>query len=179
MKKIKANVAENRYRLFAVVDELPKVGDIIEKGQYEVLAVNMIHLDPEQPNSDVYNYNYYEIVKKDLIDADAGEETIIREDVCVKWSDPVHEMFDEYAEKFGTVVWDGEELALTEDAYTDGPVADGCFRASAMDRDGNRWDVTWDILPGVDSNADYADQCDWDCPADAEMVDEGYYLEEY
>lgn len=85
MKKIKANVAENRYRFFTVVDELPEVGDIIERGQYEVLAINEVRLDPEQPNSDVFNYNYYEIVKRDLIDADAGEETITSDYVCVRW----------------------------------------------------------------------------------------------
>jgi hypothetical protein len=92
--------------------------------------------------------------------------------------DPVQEMFDEYANKFGPVVWDGVELALTQDPYPDGPFDDACFRASAMDRAGNLWEVRWDILPDVDPNADYADQCDWDCPAYAEMTDEGYYREE-
>lgn len=88
MKKIiKANVAENRYRFFTVVDELPRVGDIIERGQYEVLAVNMIRLDPEQPSSEVYDFDYFEIVKRDLIDASDGEETIARDYVCVKWND--------------------------------------------------------------------------------------------
>ena len=84
-KTVKANIAENRYRFFTVVDELPAVGDIIERGQYEVLAINEVRLDPEQPNSDVFNYNYYEIVKRDLIDADAGEETITSDYVCVRW----------------------------------------------------------------------------------------------
>lgn len=92
MKKIvKANVAENRYRRFVVVDELPEVGDVIERGQYEVLAINEVRLDPEQSSSDVYDYDYFEIVKKDLIDADAGEETITSDYVCVRWNDPVLE----------------------------------------------------------------------------------------
>ena len=88
MKKIKANVAENRYRFFTVVDELPEVGDIIEKNQYEVLEINMVRLDPEQPCSEVYEYDYYEVVKKDLFDASDGEETITYDYVCVKWVDP-------------------------------------------------------------------------------------------
>jgi hypothetical protein len=88
MKKIiKANIAENRYRFFTVVDELPEIGDIIERGQYEVLAINEVRLDPEQPCSEVYDYNYYEVIKKDLFDADAGEETITSDYVCVKWDD--------------------------------------------------------------------------------------------
>lgn len=90
-KTVKANVAENRYRRFVIVDELPEVGDVIERGQYEVLAINEVRLDPEQPSSDVYDYDYFEIVKKDLIDADAGEETITSDYVCVRWNDPVME----------------------------------------------------------------------------------------
>lgn len=93
-KIIKANIAENRYRLFSVVDELPEVGDVIERGQYEVLAINEVRLDPEQPSSEVYDFVYYEIVKRDLIDADAGEETITSDYVCVKWDDADAEMVD-------------------------------------------------------------------------------------
>ena len=87
LRKIKANVAENRYRFFTVVDELPEVGDIIERGQYEVLEINRVRLDPEQPSSEVYDFDYFEIVKRDLIDADAGEETITYDYVCVRWND--------------------------------------------------------------------------------------------
>lgn len=180
MKKIiKANIAENRYRRFSVVDELPEVGDIIERGQYEVLAVNMIRLDPEQPSSDVYDYDYYEIVKKDLIDAQVGEETIARDYVCVKWNDPVQELFEKSAKRYGTIEWDGVELAITQDPYPDGPVGgDWCFRASAMDRAGNLWHITWDPIPDVDECLDYGSQVeDWDKPDSAEMVDEGYYLD--
>lgn len=95
----------------------------------------------------------------------------------------VEKMFDDFAEKHGTVVWDGVELALVEAPYPDGPVDDffddGCFRATAMDRAGNLWCIRWDILPDVDlEDADYCDQCDWDRPAYAEMVDEGYYVED-
>ena len=86
-KTVKANVAENRYRFFTVVDELPQIGDIIEKNQYVVLGINTIRLDPEQPSSEVYDYDYYEIVKKDLFDAAVGEETIVCDYVCIRWND--------------------------------------------------------------------------------------------
>lgn len=174
MKKIKANIAENKYRFFTVVDELPQVGDVIEKNQYEVLAVDMILPDPEQPNSEVYDYEYYEIVKKDLFDAQIEKETIVRDYVCIKWNDPIQDMFELHAERFGAVEWDNIELALMQDPYPDRPTDNWCFRADAIDREGNLWHVTWDLKSNVD---DYADQVeDWDSPSYAEMVDEGYYF---
>lgn len=98
----------------------------------------------------------------------------------IKANDSVQEMFDAFAEKYGTVVWDGVELAITQDPYPDmTDDGDACFFASAMDRAGNLWHIRWDILPDVDlEDADYCDQCDWDNPADAEMTWEEYYLEE-
>lgn len=87
MKKIKANVAENRYRFFTVIDELPEVGDVIERGQYEVLYVNEVRIDVNQPSSEVFDYDYFVVVKKDLFDAEAGEETILFDYVCVKYND--------------------------------------------------------------------------------------------
>jgi hypothetical protein len=98
----------------------------------------------------------------------------------IKVNDSVQEMFDACAEKHGTVFWDGIELALVESPYPDmTDDGDACFFALAMDREGNRWMVEWDILPDVDlEDADYCDQCDWDNPADAEIIDEGYYVED-
>lgn len=91
----------------------------------------------------------------------------------------VEKIFNKYAQKFGTIEWGGVELALTEAPFRDGPLDDPCFIAAAMDRDGDCWRVIWDILPDVDPNeADYADQCDWDSPAHAEIMWEGYYLDE-
>lgn len=178
MKKIKANVAENKYRFFTIVDELPQVGDVIEREQYEVIAINEVRLDPEQPNSEVYDYDYYEIVKKDLLDAAVGEETIVRDYVCIKWNDPIQDMFELHAERFGAVEWDNIELALIQDPYPDGPVGDDwCFRADAMDREGNLWHITWDPKPDTDECLDYADQVeDWDSPSHAKMIDKGYYF---
>lgn len=88
MKKfIKANISENRYIRFSVIDELPKIGDIIDKGQFEVLYVNEVRIDCEQPSSEVFEYDYFVVVKKDLFDEEAGEETIVFDYVCVKYND--------------------------------------------------------------------------------------------
>jgi hypothetical protein len=88
-------------------------------------------------------------------------------------------MFDEFAEKHGTVVWDGVELAITQSPYPDGTEDDWGFYADAMDKAGNLWWIRWDPIPDVDTCLDYCDQVeDWDSPAYAEMVEEGYYLDE-
>lgn len=89
-------------------------------------------------------------------------------------------LFNDFKKKFGSVVYRGVELALTQDPYPDGPVGgDWCFRANAMDNVGNLWHITWDPIPDADEWDDYYNQVeDWDRPADAEMTDEGYYLDE-
>lgn len=179
MKKIiKANIAENRYRFFTIVDELPEVGDVIEKNQYEVLAVNEVRLDSEQPNSEVYDYNYYEIVKKDLFDAVADEETIVRDYVCVKWNDPIQEKFDEFAEKFSVVKWDDVEIALIENPYPEGSIYDWYFKALGMDKDGNLWDICWDIISDADSNTNYDEKfIKWEKPSYAKLIVEGFFYD--
>lgn len=81
----------------------------------------------------------------------------------------IKKIFSKYAKKFGTIEWGGVELALMENPFRDGPLDEPRFFAAAMDKDGDCWRVIWDILPD-------ADQCDWDCPTDAEIIWEGYYL---
>lgn len=91
----------------------------------------------------------------------------------------IKKMFDECKEKYGSVVYNGTELALTQKPYPDGAVdGDWCFYASAMDKDGNLWHITWDTVPNADEYDDYYNQVeDWDCPADAGMTETGYYLD--
>lgn len=91
----------------------------------------------------------------------------------------IEKLFESNAKRHGTVVWDGVELAITQDPYPFGPVDDWFFTASAMDKDGNRWDIIWEPKPDADEYDDCADQVeDWDKPDAAEMVDAGYYLDE-
>ena len=86
----------------------------------------------------------------------------------------VKKMFDECKEKYGSALWYGVELALTQDAYPDGTFDNWYFRATAMDKNGNLWDVCWN----PNDYNDYSDQVeDWDSPSYAEMVDRGYYLD--
>lgn len=91
----------------------------------------------------------------------------------------IQKMFESNAKRHGTVVWDGVELAITQDPYPAGPLDDWCFTATATDIDGNLWDVVWYPRPDADKYDDYADQvADWDKPDVACMVEEGYYLDE-
>jgi hypothetical protein len=78
-------------------------------------------------------------------------------------------MFNEFAEKFGTIEWGGVELALTENPFQEGPLDYPYYLAAAMDKDGDCWRVIWE---DVDPNGD------WNCPTHAEIMWEGYYLDE-
>lgn len=64
-KIVKANVAENRYREFEIINQLPEVGDV-ENGQFKVLEISEVQLDCEQGNDEVYRYKYYEIVRQEI-----------------------------------------------------------------------------------------------------------------
>ena len=81
--------------------------------------------------------------KRDLIDADAGEETITSDYVCVRWNDPVLKKFDEFAEKFGLVVMGWRRTCFSPKTILIWAIDDWFFSAGAMDKDGNLWDVTW------------------------------------
>lgn len=97
----------------------------------------------------------------------------------------IKKLYDDYAKKFGTVVWQGEfygvELAITQNPYPDGTNDFGgerYFTALAMDKAGNRWVVFWQPRDDAYNYDHYADQVeDWDKPYYAEMVDVGYYLD--
>ena len=91
----------------------------------------------------------------------------------------VKKLFDESKKLYGSVLWDGVELALTQDPYPDNdPFGDPCFYADAMDVHGNLWWVKWYPKDDADENDDYASQVeDWDKPDFAEIADEDYYLD--
>jgi hypothetical protein len=96
----------------------------------------------------------------------------------VKIKMKVRKLFNEAKEKYGSVFWDDVELAITQNPYPSGPLDDWCFTATAMDLDGNLWDVVWYPKPDADKYDDYADQVeDWNKPSVACIVEEDYYLD--
>lgn len=62
---------------FEVVDELPKVGDLLEDNKYYrnvVINVREVSIDCEQGNDEVYNYSYYYVrVKSQEFDEDLNK----------------------------------------------------------------------------------------------------------
>ncbi len=83
----------------------------------------------------------------------------------------VKKLFNKAKEKYGSVFWDDTELAITLNPYRSGPLDDWCFTATAMDLDGNLWDVVWYPKPNAEVE-------DWDNPDVAILVEEGYYLDD-
>lgn len=79
MEKIKAFVDFNQinnfhyYQEFEIINELPKIGEIID--DRKVVSINLVQLDCEQPNNDVYNYNYYTVTA-------IGRDAYYNEDIC-------------------------------------------------------------------------------------------------
>ena len=91
----------------------------------------------------------------------------------------VKKLFNEAKAKYGSVFWDDTELAITQNPYPIWSIRQSCFTATAMDLDGNLWDVTWYPKPNADEYDDYADQVeDWDKPDVAILVEEDYYLDD-
>lgn len=88
--KIKAYVDYNDYDKihyfddFYIVDELPKIGDLIDDDK--VIKIEEIGLDCEQPNDEVYNYDYYKLTLKYEEDDDTYAVY-----VCVKKEDEQYE----------------------------------------------------------------------------------------
>lgn len=88
----------------------------------------------------------------------------------------IEHLFNENAKKHGMVICGGIEIALIENPYPEHTFYDWYFRvrASGMDKGGNLWAVIWTASPTVDANADFAD---WDNPSYAELIAEGYFLD--
>ena len=87
-------------------------------------------------------------------------------------------VFERYSKEYGIYNWQGVELALIQDPYLAGDAfGDPYYTATAIDRKGNGWGISWDILPGIDINeTDTGDHCDWANPTHAEMDEEEFYL---
>lgn len=82
------------------------------------------------------------------------------------------------AQNFGSVEFEGRQLALTQSAYLavdpvtyQNPRAgEPCYLAAATDQEGNAYRVTW--YPYADySGDDEGDACDWENPDRIELIE--------
>jgi hypothetical protein len=64
--------------------------------------------------------------------------------------------------KMQTVIFDGKEYTLTQDAYIS---SDGkTYQATAVDKNGDDYMVYWDVIDwdNIDEIDDESNMCDWD-----------------
>lgn len=84
MNRIKAFVGYNDvnnfhyYQNFRVVEELPKINDIID--YRKVVSINPVSLDCDQPNYTVYDYDFFTLT---LLGQD-DDFDIISDCICIK-----------------------------------------------------------------------------------------------
>lgn len=90
----------------------------------------------------------------------------------------IEQLFKENAKKFGTVFCDNVEIALVENPYPEGSIYDWYFKASGMDKDGNLWDICWDIIKGADANTDDEEIVEWEKPTYATLIVEAFFLDD-
>jgi len=92
-----------------------------------------------------------------------------------------NEGFDKMARENGSIQHEGQELALTQIAYADNMGTDGdiYYKAAAIDRAGNDYEINWDLKEEVKNRdvekygylEDESEACDWDSPSDVRKLD--------
>lgn len=75
--------------------------------------------------------------------------------------------FEELTE---SVVWEGKEIRLTQDAYLEYEYRMGIhvlspfYEARGIDKEGNEYLVIWSVVDDYDEILDEGDACDWENP---------------
>ena len=79
------------------------------------------------------------------------------------------------------VIFEGKEYTLTQDAY----IAEGAnryryglpldddrpfYKASAVDQEGNEFEVAWEVVDHWQELEDENEMCDWENPASVERI---------
>ena len=60
-----------------------------------------------------------------------------------------------------TVDFNGKLLAMTQDAFISGRNDDPYYIAHAIDKDGNDYDIKWEVLKGWQDIENEDEMCDW------------------
>lgn len=81
----------------------------------------------------------------------------------------------EMEKKFGSIVsfCDGNLVivALTEQAISENYLDTVRYYANAIDINGNRYKVAWDVVDGFENLQDETETCEWDSPAEVKLID--------
>src|SRR5690625_1725417 len=92
--------------------------------------------------------------------------------------------FTEAKEEYGSItspvfyeILNGEEryidteVALTQQAYIDGPADETPFyKASGIDKEGNEYEIEWSVKENWEQIEDEEEMCDWDSPVSVEKI---------
>ena len=94
--------------------------------------------------------------------------------------------YQDASAQFGTVTFDGDEYALTQQAYIDNCGSGVRYYATAIDLRGNYYRVAWDTTQAWDDAQeeyrereephllslleDESQACDWDCPVEVKPI---------
>lgn len=72
---------------------------------------------------------------------------------------------------FGIVDFDGKKYSLEQQAYIDG-IQDRelYYKASALDAEGNKCVVVWDVVDNWEQIEDEQEMCDWESPISIERI---------
>lgn len=73
---------------------------------------------------------------------------------------------------FGTIEFEGKELALTQDPYIDGPTGEKpVYKALAQDAEGNEYEVEWEVREDWEEIEDEQEMVeDWEKPVSVEQI---------
>jgi len=72
---------------------------------------------------------------------------------------------------FGVVEFEGKEYALEQQAYIDGVQGrEPYYKATAVDKNGNQYEVAWDVVENWEQIDDEEEMCDWDNPVSADKI---------
>src|SRR5699024_2811042 len=63
------------------------------------------------------------------------------------------------------------EVALTKQGYSDGNTNERrVYKANGIDAEGNKYEVTWDVVDNWKEIEDEQEMCDWDRPVSIEKI---------
>lgn len=72
-------------------------------------------------------------------------------------------------QKYGSVESEHGKLALLQHPHITG-VDEGCYEATAVSDQGDRYNVVWDIKEGMEEHEDEQERCVWDNPSEINSI---------
>ena len=71
---------------------------------------------------------------------------------------------------YGKVTYEGKEYILIQQAYIAGTNEEPYYLATAIDNEGNEYEVEWELNEDAGLVEDESTACDWDRPVDVREI---------